>query len=377
MATIDLDYGAFTVDTCVFDGHGIALEKGLLKQLDQFSQSPVKFVIADIVHHELKSHLSRKIKEAREKVTHALRASLAQQLCDQTQNDDARSLLMGKGDDAQVAENRLSEFYANTGTEIVAAEKYAGVGRLIQMYFEAQSPFDSAGEKRHEFPDALALLTLEAWAKENTTKILAVSTDGGWKQFAQSSSYIDVVENLGDAISHFQPHNAARDIISELASAITNGQRNGVLDAVASAIESSLDGADIHVEASSAYYFDEDDVYATYVSHEFVEERPGVPEINLIRVHSDCLVLQLAAIVTCEVHCSFSLSVRDPIDKDYVRLGDTSLETEESYQTEILVSLSGDFSEGLNSLAVDEVEILETIAHADFGEIEPDWGYEE
>jgi len=377
MSAIDLDYGALTIDTCIFDGHGIALEKGLFKQLDQFSGSPVKFVLADVVHHELTAHLTKKIKEAREKVTQGLRASLAQQLSDQTQNDNARALLVGQGDDAEIAQNRLAAFYASTGAEIVSAEKYASVATLVYMYFQATPPFGPAGEKKHEFPDALALLTIEAWAKENETKVLAVSSDAGWKKFAESSDHIDVVENLGDAISHFQPHNAARDIIAELAAVITERKSNRVLDAVASAIENSLDVADIYVEASSAYYFEEDDIYATYTNHEYVEEHPGVPEINVIRIDADSLVLQLVARVTCEVHCTFSLSVRDPIDKDYVRIGDNSLAQEESYQTEVLVSLSGDFSQGLESLDVADVEVLETVSHVDFGDVEPDWGYEE
>lgn len=377
MSAIDLDYGALTIDTCIFDGHGIALEKGLFKQLDQFSGSPVKLIFADVVQHELLAHLTKKIKDARDKITQGLRVSLAQQLSDQTQNDNARALLFGHGDDAEIAQNRLVAFYASTGAEIVAAEKYASVATLIHMYFQAKSPFDSAGEKKHEFPDALVLLTIEAWAKENSTKVLAVSSDAGWRKFAETSEHIDVVENLGDAISHFQPHNTTRNIIAELVSAITQGKTNGILDAVASAIENSLDGADIYVEASSAYYFEEDDIYATYTRHEFIEEQPGIPEINVIRIDADSLVLQLIASVTCDVHCTFSLSVRDPIDKDYVRIGDNSLTQEVSYHTEVLVTLSGDFTKGLDSIEVDDIEILEMIGHVDFGDIEPDWGYEE
>jgi hypothetical protein len=377
MPTIDLDYGALTIDTCIFDGHGIALEKGLLKQLDQFSGSPVKLVLADIVHHELLAHLTKKIKEARDKVSQGLRASLAQQLSDQTQNDNARTLLFGHGDDAEIAQNRLTTFYASTGAEIVGSEKYANITTLIHMYFQAKSPFDTAGEKKHEFPDALALLAIEAWAKEKSIKVLAVSTDTGWKNFSETSENIVVVENLGDAISHFQPHNAAKNIIAALAAVITQGKNNKVLDTVKFAIENSLDGADIYVEASSAYYFEEDDINAIYKNHEFIEERPGTPEINVIRIDADCLILQLAVNVTCDVHCTFSLSVRDQIDKDYVRIGDNSLIQEENYQTEILVVLSGDFTQGLENLEVLDVEVLETIGHVDFGNVEPDWGDEE
>jgi hypothetical protein len=52
--------------------------------------------------------------------------------------------------------------------------------------------------------------------------------------------------------------------------------------------------------------------------------------------------------------------------------------TKESYSTDILISLTGDFTQGIDGLKVTEVEVLETISLANFGEIEPDWGdYEE
>ena len=377
MPKIDLDYGAFTIDTCVFERHGVALEKGLLKQLEQFSGGPVSFILADIIDYELTSHLSDKIKTAREKVSHAVRASAEQQLSSQIQNENARALLFGEGNDEDIAKKRISEFYIKSGAQIVATENYADVSRLIRMYFYSNPPFDNAGKKKHEFPDALALLSLEKWAQDNNTRLLAVSTDNGWKQFADTSDYIDVNEDLADTISHFQPHNAAQEIISELASAISRGQNNSILDSITSAIEESLEGAEIHIEANSDHYYEESDVYAKYSKHKFIDKSPSVPEINVIRIEAGHLILQLAVEVVCEVHCTFSLSVRDPIDRDYLSLGDNPMTVEENYQTELLIFLSGDFSRGLNDLTVDKVEVFDTIDYADFGDVTPDWGYEE
>ncbi|MNR68543.1 hypothetical protein D3C85_1931720 [compost metagenome] len=45
----------------------------------------------------------------------------------------------------------------------------------------------------------------------------------------------------------------------------------------------------------------------------------------------------------------------------------------ESYHTDILLTLAGDFSQDFNGIDVAEIEVLETIGHAEFGEIEPDW----
>ena len=147
--------------------------------------------------------------------------------------------------------------------------------------------------------------------------------------------------------------------------------------AITSGITDSLDGIDIYVEASSSFSFEEDDVYVIYGSHELYCDDKGIPEINIIRVEAELLMIQVSAYVTCTVHASFGLAVWDSIDKEYVGMGSTSGEVEEQYTTEILISISGYFSEGLESIEVDEVEVVDVPSHVDFGEIEPDWWHDE
>lgn len=134
-----------------------------------------------------------------------------------------------------------------------------------------------------------------------------------------------------------------------------------------------MDGVDIWVEASSSFYYEYDDVYATYHEHNFTTDKNGLVEVNIIRIDDESITLKVTAIVECVVHASFDFSVRDSIDKDYVGMGSSSCEIESSYKTDILVSLIGDFSEGIENIDADEIEVTETIRDADFGEVEPDW----
>jgi len=46
----------------------------------------------------------------------------------------------------------------------------------------------------------------------------------------------------------------------------------------------------------------------------------------------------------------------------------------EAFSTNVLVTLSGDFSKGLNGVEVEEVEMTENRVRADFGELDMDWG---
>lgn len=377
MSIIELDYSAITIDTSIFDNNGIALEKGLLNQLDQFKSGPVQVLISEVIDNEVTAHLSEKIKEARAKINQALRAAENQLRVTSKNCSDAKALIFDAGDDADVAKARLNDFYDKTGALLLECNGLVNVSSLVSMYFSLEAPFEAGAEKKNEFPDALALLSLEQWAENNDVRILAVSSDKGWGKYANSSSRIDVLDNLSDAISHFQPHNLAKNIIDSIKDNYVNGVADDFSNAIKEGIIDSLDGIYIQVEASSAYYYEEDDVHAAYDSHDLYCDPPGNPEVNIIRVEGETLVLQVTAFVTCEVYASFGLSVWDSIDKEYVGLTSTSASVEEQYSTEVLVHLSGDFSKGLGEIDVDEVEIIDMPTHVEFGEIELDWDHDE
>lgn len=377
MSIIELDYSAITIDTSIFDNNGIALEKGLLNQLDQFKGGPVQVLISEIVDNEITAHLSEKIKEARGKINQALRAAENQLRVTGKDCSEAKALIFDTGDDVDVAKGRLKDFYDKTGAFVLKCGGLVDVSDLVVMYFGFEAPFEAGSEKKNEFPDALALLSLEKWASNNDAKILAVSSDKGWGRYASTSPRIDVLDNLSDAISHFQPHNFAKNIIDTIKNNYINGVADDLSSAIKEGIINSLDGIDIQIEASSAYYYQEDDVHAVYDSHELYCDSSGAPEINIIRVEGASLVLQVTAFVTCVVHASFGLSVWDSIDKEYVGLTSTDASVEEQYSTEVLVYLSGDFSKGLGEVGVDEVEIIDVPSHIEFGEIELDWGHDE
>jgi hypothetical protein len=57
---------------------------------------------------------------------------------------------------------------------------------VVDMYFKLKAPFEE--KKRAEFPDAIALVSLERWAELNKLKILVVSYDSGWEEYCASSA---------------------------------------------------------------------------------------------------------------------------------------------------------------------------------------------
>lgn len=57
-----MKYGAITLDTSIFDQHGLKLDRGLLKALEQFNGKPIGLVLSEIVFRELHKHLKQESK---------------------------------------------------------------------------------------------------------------------------------------------------------------------------------------------------------------------------------------------------------------------------------------------------------------------------
>src|SRR5260370_35343081 len=91
--------------------------------------------------------------------------------------------------------------------EIVCAAE-TDIKQLMARYFAAAPPFEGSGKKKNEFPDAIALLSLEAWAKAKSKTILAISNDGGWASFAEDSEHIDLGNDLAARLPMLSEHAA-------------------------------------------------------------------------------------------------------------------------------------------------------------------------
>jgi PIN domain len=369
---IRTDYAALTLDTCIFDQYGLELDKGLLKRLDQFQGDSFDLIMCDIVHSEIDKHLKQKARETQAQISKALKAANPHLGIGEANILEVQKLLSSPAVD-EISKIRLENFIAATGTQIINAAEYVNVADLTDLYFSDEPPFEASGSKKNEFPDAIALLTLEAWAKRENKKILAVSTDRGWKDFAEKSDWIDVKDDLGKCIEAFQVKNAPSFVARALRLDLLNSTQSKYQIAIANAIAESMHGAGIEVEAQSSYYFESDDAYADYVTHDILNDACGKLKVSLVEGQDQCVVVSISCEVHCKVHASFELQAWDSIDKEYIAMGSIDSSQSEWYHTDVLITLVGNVIEGLDAMEIDEIEVLETISHADFGQIEPDW----
>ncbi len=91
--------------------------------------------------------------------------------------EDMKKIIFGGREAQEIASERFSQFAEVTSLKIVEAQDYVMIGNLIQKYFQAKQPFSETRKKKNEFPDAIALMSLETWANKNQTKIIVVTSD--------------------------------------------------------------------------------------------------------------------------------------------------------------------------------------------------------
>lgn len=372
-----MKYGAISLDTSIFDQQGINLESGLLKTLEQFKGKPSPLILSEIVLREINSHLVKKISEARTQTTKALRICKSHLILDEGKINEATKLLIPPVDDKEISKLRIEEFINNTGTEIITANGHVDLDDIIKKYFHAEPPFSETGKKKNEFPDAIALMSLESWAKKNNLKILAISIDNDWKSFAEHSEHIDVVKDLADGIAIFQPHNEAVKYCESLAKALPSGKPKEIYSFLEQYLTDSIADIDAYPDASSQFYWEPDIVEINIEEFEFITDDDNQALLQPVQAQENLIVIEAKILINAIASCTFSLAVHDSIDNDYVPMGDASAFIPLEFETEVLFTLEGDFITKPDDIELTEFELLSYPKTIDFGDIVPDWWNED
>lgn len=370
----DKEYGAILVDTCIFDKHGLRLEKGLLGKLNQFKDSEIHYLLPDVIKGEVKNHLESKVKSSRASLEKALNDAGDYLFFDGSELNDAKSVLIDSNEIEKVADNRVDKFILNTGALVLDCGKYVSVSELLQQYFQNKAPFAETGKKKNEFPDAIVLLATEAWAKENDIQVLAVGRNGDWEKYCGMSDNIDYIEDFADALSKFNKETAHFAFLSLLISQLEQEEIDAVdfVERIYSNLEMYFEGFTPDQEADSSHYWEADGCHGWLSDFKLANY-----DFKIVDHAEDYVVLEMNAIISVEVEGEFSLSHYDSIDRDYVGIGGVTTTTEVQFNSEILVTVCGDLTGDLSNVEIEEVEVVKPITTVDFGTLEPDYGYDE
>ncbi|HAX76463.1 MAG TPA: hypothetical protein DCY88_11635 [Cyanobacteria bacterium UBA11372] len=370
-------FGAITLDTSIFDAQGLRLESGLLKQLEQFRDSSTRLILSEVVREEILSHLINKAIDAQKAIENSLKHAKEHWQLENQQIEDIKKIIFGGREAQEIVSERFSQFVEFTSLDIVEAQNYVMVGELIQKYFQAKPPFSETGKKKNEFPDAIALMSLETWANKNQTKIIVVTSDNDWKNFCKGSERLIAIDDLARALGLFQLQDAD-DICRYLSERYQKGKLDDVKEAISNALEQQMYELEIYPEASSSFGYEHDSIKVIFNGFEFKLFAPSNLIFRPVNFDDDGLVVEAKLSADVNIECEFSFFRYDSIDKDDVPMGSGSANIQTNLDVDILVSFMGDLDKIGAEVKVDDVEI-NRVTHdvIDVGEIEPDWMHED
>ncbi|MEA4166872.1 PIN domain-containing protein, partial [Enterobacter hormaechei] len=371
--TAQFEYGAISIDSNILYSLGYKFDSGMLDQLKQFKNKHILIIQPRIIHNEMVKHVSEPFEKLHREIDKLCRESIRKLKTDENNSVQAASQLKGDLDPIALAEKIIFDFYREINGEVLETKDYLDVDELIELYFLNQPPFENNKEKKNEFPDAIALLCLDSWASEKGFKVVAVSNDKGWKLFSEGVANVEVVDDLQSALAIFQPHQRAMEIIESLLGNdfLDDGKRlfSDIKVRVADYVS---DATDLTLDASSSYMFDYDDVQVEFDDVKILQKFGKTDPIDLIRIEDDEITLSISVEVQCTIKADFSFYVEDSMDRDEILIGRSMQATSESFNTLLLVTLSGDFTKSLDEIKLEHVEMQNNIDSVDFGSVEPE-----
>lgn len=367
----DKKFTAITLDTSIFDGNGIRLDRGLLGRLTQFKSSPVKFILSDIMVNEIVNHLGNKILSSRTTFEKALNDANDFLSFDGGEINDIKSKLIHSDKVKESAEKRVKEFLEKTGAEVIDSGDYVNVSDLRDKYFNNEAPFSETGNKKNEFPDAIALMGLEGWAEDNDELIYAVSTDNDWKAFCENANYIVFHDNLSEALDYFNRVHSPFDAVNALEKFLANGNAPNFMRQLHCQLESFFDDIYVDQDADSGFYWEGEGTTTSFQDFMILNDN-----FQVVETDENTLVLEAFLSVDLSIDGDFSLSVFDSIDRDQVSMGSISRTVEETFETRVLITVVGDFDKAKESpddLEIESIEVLDKPDSIHFGYLELDY----
>ncbi|BAU44753.1 PIN domain-containing protein [Leptolyngbya sp. O-77] len=367
------EFGAITLDTSIFDAQGLRLESGLLKQLEQFQDSSTRLILSEIVKEEVLSHLMEKARDTQKEIEKSLKQAKEQWRVEEQDVEKIKEIIFCGHEAKEVVFERFNQFSELTSIEIVEAQNHVMISDLIQKYFKARPPFSEIGKKKNEFPDAIALMSLETWANKHQTKVIVVTSDDDWKKFCKDSGRLIVIDDFAGALGLFQLQDAD-DICKYLSEKYEKGELQNVKQAISNALEYQLSDLEIHPEVSSSFLYEQNSIEVSLNGFEFNLFEPPNLIFRPVNFDDDSLVAESKLSVDVNIECSFLFSIHDSIDKDEVPFGSSSANIQTNLDVDILVSFIGSLDKIGADVEVDNIEIeVKKLDSVDFGEIGPDW----
>lgn len=170
--------------------------------------------------------------------------------------------------------------------------------KLIDLYFNNKAPFTE--QKKHEFPDAIIILTIDKWSHENHKIPLVITNDKGMSLY-DTESDIKFFNKISDVTNLLLTEDPEIDLLE-----IYNDQLGKIKDKIIDEIKS-------HEEDFILYSYDHiDDIEVDNIKINNVI----LNEIDIINIDTDNNIIQLEIDLQIEFSLNASYPNMDTMSRD-------------------------------------------------------------
>lgn len=342
------------LDTSIFDAHGLKLESGLLGRLKQFKDKPTYIIIPDVIKNEVLQHLNQKILGTRRSLEKAIRDASDHWFYEGSSLNSAKEILLKDENVENLSKERFLAFENSCDAWILESEKFVSVGQLLSSYFSSKPPFSEKGRKKNEFPDAIALLAAERFAKDKGIRLYAVSKDNDWKDFCDQCETIDFYTDLADALDDLHMHTVPLTLKNDFCMLISQQDCSPLIDKIKVYIND-------HIESNCTIDADvtgSDNLEGEVSSLDLeVCDNEIDSHVDIVEVFSsNHISFEISSTITVDISAEIEVSAYNPSIDDYTVISLQDAATIETMTCTALVSLKMG-NDDLNSAILDNIEV--------------------
>lgn len=360
------EISALTIDTNIFDEKGLQLAAAPLATVAMLKNRKFDFLLAGTVAKEILGHLEKCAEDALRSARKAIGEALFAFETAQPTRDQLLDQITGAQTANAAAQARFAKYIQDTACEIISDEELVTTKVLFHKYFIGQAPFGT-GKKKDEFPDALALLALEAVAGVRNTSFLVVSKDGDWKKFCEQSQHLYLVPELEAALALLNdPPLVVRQSILGWLAAGSDGRAG-----IRSELESLVTNLSVDVNG----YATSGEMEAIPYGAELLNvEWANNADVDIIdtSVADDknvvTAVISLPLQIDLRIHVELNFSVWDSIDRESISMGGRTVEVDETLNIRATVIVR------MRDLGDDDQEIELEACEIDLNSVDLDLG---
>ncbi len=353
---------AVTLDTSIFDRYGCNLDFPLLRSLSQFKAGKIAVVFSDVVVAEVTSHISEKAAESQAALNQAIKKFSRIWKVNPVEANVAQTLQNDRNPNEYSC--TCVRTYVNdvSGCIVAVAANTSITESVMQRYFSGEAPFENKKEKKSEFPDAFALVSLDQVFSERRQYLLCVSADKGWHAFAEKSDWLLCVKDLDVALSYF--HDTGRNTADSAVEMLKIGSAEELISDLKLSIQARLDDFDFEPETHSGLDYEAEPTSASLRLVKF--ETLSNPTI--IDANDETVSFTVSVDAVIQFEAEFTFYAYDSFDKDYVALSTEYAETQSTHTFKLVMTVSRDLDPEPNPISV---TVVKDRLEINFGYVEP------